>query len=117
LHHRFTIAVQPKPEAVCFLWHCPAGHPGSVLPTTLPFGARTFLTGPLGPARPPGRLTQDVRIQRRGRVKSRLPSVGAESWAPMRSMPLTQVVRGERESRARGGTRCPRVGRSLIDSD
>ena len=32
--------------AVCFLWHCPAGHPGSALPTTLPCGARTFLTGP-----------------------------------------------------------------------
>jgi len=31
--------------AVCFLWHFPAGHPGSVLPTTLPFGARTFLGG------------------------------------------------------------------------
>src|SRR5215470_6296468 len=23
-------------RAVCFLWHCPAGHPGSALPTTLP---------------------------------------------------------------------------------
>src|SRR5215470_5719345 len=32
-----------KPGAVCFLWHCPAGRPGSVLPTTLPCGARTFL--------------------------------------------------------------------------
>ena len=32
--------------AVCFLWHCPAGHPGSALPTTLPCGARTFLTEP-----------------------------------------------------------------------
>jgi len=31
--------------AVCFLWHYPAGHPGSALPTTLPCGARTFLTG------------------------------------------------------------------------
>jgi hypothetical protein len=30
-------------KAVCFLWHCPAGHPGWALPTTLPFGARTFL--------------------------------------------------------------------------
>ena len=30
-------------KAVCFLWHCPAGHPGWVLPTTLPCGARTFL--------------------------------------------------------------------------
>jgi hypothetical protein len=50
-------------KAVCFLWHCPAGHPGSALPTTLPCGARTFLTGPNGPARPPGRLThgQDTR--------------------------------------------------------
>ena len=45
--------------AVCFLWHCPAGHPGSALPTTLPCGARTFLTGPNGPARPPGRLTRN----------------------------------------------------------
>jgi hypothetical protein len=35
--------------AVCSLWHCPAGHPGSALPTTLPCGARTFLTGSWGP--------------------------------------------------------------------
>src|SRR5215831_19748763 len=46
------------PRAVCFLWHCPAGHPGSALPTTLPCGARTFLTGfhpgaAARPARPP----------------------------------------------------------------
>ncbi len=45
------------PRAVCFLWHCPAGHPGSALPTTLPCGARTFLTG-FTPARPPGRLAR-----------------------------------------------------------
>ena len=52
-------------EAVCFLWHYPAGRPGSALPTTLPFGARTFLgargaTSPVAtarPARPP--LSQD----------------------------------------------------------
>jgi len=44
-------------EAVCFLWHCPAGHPGSVLPTTLPCGARTFLTAHRA-ARPPGRLAR-----------------------------------------------------------
>src|SRR5688572_13407029 len=43
-------AVSPLPPAtrrpsaaVCSLWHCPAGHPGWVLPTTLPCGARTFL--------------------------------------------------------------------------
>src|ERR1700684_25136 len=31
------------PGAVCFLWHFPAGHPGSALPTTLPCGGRTLL--------------------------------------------------------------------------
>ena len=46
--------------AVCSLWHCPAGHPGLVLPTTLPCGARTFLgempehlDAAARPARPP----------------------------------------------------------------
>ena len=57
-------AVSPLPRirgsaAVCFLWHCPAGHPGLVLPTTLPCGARTFL----GPTSPPvrGRPTGSPR--------------------------------------------------------
>ncbi len=47
-------------EAVCSLWHCPAGCPGWALPTTLPCGVRTFLdTSMRGgaaaarPARPP----------------------------------------------------------------
>src|SRR3954463_8425932 len=47
LHHRFTLArgrLAPTP-AVCSLWHCPAGHPGWALPTTLPCGVRTFLGG------------------------------------------------------------------------
>jgi hypothetical protein len=38
--------VSPLPArtpAVCSLWHCPAGHPGLPLATTLPCGARTFL--------------------------------------------------------------------------
>ena len=30
-------------QAVCFLWHWPAGYPEWALPTTLPCGARTFL--------------------------------------------------------------------------
>ena len=30
---------------MCFLWHCPAGFPGSALPTTLPCDVRTFLEG------------------------------------------------------------------------
>jgi hypothetical protein len=41
--------VSPLPgrlgPAVCFLWHCPAGHPGLPLATTLPCGVRTFLGG------------------------------------------------------------------------
>jgi hypothetical protein len=48
LHHRFTLAAlsaEAGSTAVCSLWHCPAGRPGWVLPTTLPCGARTFLDG------------------------------------------------------------------------
>src|SRR6478609_2532278 len=47
LHHRFTLTCPSRPEpemqAVCFLWHWPAGYPEWALPTTLPCGARTFL--------------------------------------------------------------------------
>jgi hypothetical protein len=54
LHRRFTLTPRTRRGAVCFLWHCPAGHPGSALPTTVPCGARTFLTGlaPGATARP-----------------------------------------------------------------
>ena len=54
LHRRFTLTPRTRRGAVCFLWHYPAGHPGSALPTTLPCGARTFLTGlaPGATARP-----------------------------------------------------------------
>ena len=48
LHRRFTLAGASSEDAtpaVCSLWHCPAGHPGSPLATTLPCGARTFLGG------------------------------------------------------------------------
>src|SRR5712691_2162755 len=41
--------LRTSPGAVYFLWHFPAGHPGSVLPTTLPSGARTFLGAPCVP--------------------------------------------------------------------
>jgi len=66
LPHRFTLAPAaggPVAGAVYFLWHFPAGHPGSVLPTTLPCGARTFLgdipTSAAGmPTRPPDRLVR-----------------------------------------------------------
>jgi hypothetical protein len=42
--------------AVCSLWHCPAGRPGWLLATILPFGARTFLGGGCPPTRPSARL-------------------------------------------------------------
>ena len=56
-------------EAVCSLLHCPAGHPGWALPTTLPCGARTFLddSGPRTvPPRPPDRLIRPPRLRGSG---------------------------------------------------
>ena len=65
LHHRFTLTSE---EAVCSLWHCPAGHPGWALPTTVLCGVRTFLTHLEGGPRSPDRL---VQIQ-----ASACPSIG-----------------------------------------
>ena len=42
LPHRFTLTLHPR--AVCFLLHFPWSRNRSALPTTLPFGARTFLS-------------------------------------------------------------------------
>ena len=54
LPHRFTHAcdAQRHPSAVCFLWHCPWGHPRRVLPGTVFRGARTFLPHLRGGDRP-----------------------------------------------------------------
>ena len=62
-------ALSPLPrslEAVCSLWHCPAGHPGWALPTTVPWGVRTFLDAcaPRSPGRlvrPPGYAAPTIR--------------------------------------------------------
>ena len=56
----------PLPAAVCSLWHCPAGHPGWVLPTTLPSGVRTFLSAdPEGSEpRSPDRLVCPASVAR-----------------------------------------------------
>ena len=70
-----------RPRAVCFLWHCPAGHPGSALPTTLPCGARTFLAGAMAPARPPGRLARRNSKDRRPCRSSALYLPSASHWA------------------------------------
>ena len=61
LHHRFTLTSRVSgeaPLAVCSLWHCPAGHPGSPLTTTLPCGARTFLGDGVSPADATARPTR-----------------------------------------------------------
>src|SRR6187431_672277 len=55
----------PLRAAVFFLWHCPAGHPGWPLATTLPYGARTFLGAGFPTTRPPGQLIRALRVQAR----------------------------------------------------
>src|SRR3954454_19360373 len=54
--------------AVCSLWHFPAGHPGWVLPTTSPCGARTFLDESPRRGRPAGssRTSLDLEADRAG---------------------------------------------------
>ena len=78
--------VSPLPSshgrrAVCFLWHCPAGHPGSALPTTLPCGARTFLTGP----RRPGATVRPTHPEK-AYCPGRVAWIGrpAAEWLPWR---------------------------------
>ncbi len=45
LPHRFTLTALPQGNAaVCFLWHSPWPCDRSALPTTLSYGARTFLS-------------------------------------------------------------------------
>ncbi len=73
LHHRFTLTSRDR-KAVCSLWHCPAGRPGWVLPTTLLYGVRTFLS-PCGaavtrPTRPRSVYGQSC-VSRSGRAQLR----------------------------------------------
>src|SRR6185437_799428 len=87
----------PLPAAVCFLWHCPAGHPGWVLPTTVLFGVRTFLNGACTPPRSPGRLVR----------RDHKPSASARhspSRSRSRSAFLLHLFRG-RERGTGAGTR------------
>ncbi len=103
--------VSPLPirrSAVCFLWHCPAGCPGWVLPTTLPCGARTFLGSPkvaavARPAHPhqkrsaaPARRCPGRRCRRsHGLVRTSAPSAVTRSvcsnWALRRRSLVTTV--------------------------
>ena len=55
-----------------FLWHCPAGHPGWSLATTLPCGARTFLGTGFPATRPPGQLIRGSRVPLSLEMRARL---------------------------------------------
>ena len=89
-----------RAPAVCSLWHFPAGHPGSVLPITLPCGARTFLDGwcaaaTVRPTRPGGKSTRVGRKDRgpaghtadvdaaRDEARRRFESLAAEVYEPL----------------------------------
>ena len=76
LHRRFTLTDARAP-AVCFLWHCPAGHPGLSLATTLPCGVRTFLGAPAaaGATRPSGRLVR--RASMVGEMSCKRPAIAS----------------------------------------
>ena len=56
LPRRCTLTGRTKPTGGMFLWHYPWGRPRWELPSTLPFGARTFLDA-CAP-RPPGLLPE-----------------------------------------------------------
>ncbi len=104
LHHRFTLTGcrTGTAPAVCFLWHCPAGHPGWALPTILPCGARTFLGGPTRggsdatarPARPPCRPWYPGRGGRRPGCPGRQPKARRYACG------LTPVTRRKRSRNA-----------------
>ena len=106
LHHRFTLT-PARAGAVCFLWHCPAGHPGSALPTTLPYGARTFLTrlAPGATARP----THPCSGYADGRRVRAANRTSADSSGPSRSPGRTSQARQQFGLRRIGPAKAPRV--------
>src|SRR3954452_9625532 len=84
-------AVSPLPVralAVCSLWHCPAGHPGSLLTPTLHCGARTFLGGSVSPTDATAQPTRPSRQESTGLDTAAVPRKGRRPWdreAPWRS--------------------------------
>src|SRR4051794_16923339 len=109
-------AVSPLPAralAVCSLWHCPAGHPGSPLATTLPCGARTFLGGrfPRRRDRPADSSVVSTSLVGRGaKITGRNP--GERSGAGHSEEDRLRVVRGDTQiadgPHAVPPSRCPR---------
>ncbi len=64
LPHLFTLTARSRCRgraAVCFLWHCPGPRGRWVLPTTVPCGARTFLSATHLRTSPSDRLAHSVR--------------------------------------------------------
>src|SRR4051794_25447521 len=55
--------VRPRRLGGLFLWHFPAGFPGSDFPTTLPYGVRTFLEPVFSPARGCSASAHKVRLR------------------------------------------------------
>ena len=110
LHHRFTLTAVARGAAVCSLWHCPAGHPGWVLPTTLPCGARTFLgeqpeSGPRR-GRPAGSsaVRPGVAVLRPARTAPYAGHVGLDQAAPAR--PRRAAARPRSAARTAGSASC-----------
>src|SRR5690606_18827670 len=84
-------------KAVCFLWHFPAGHPGSALPTTLPCGARTFLGGPCEVADAVARPTRpnvEISACKRPATKRQDPRGGMAGCHRLRGAVAPGVVPG-----------------------
>jgi uncharacterized protein len=83
--------------AVCSLWHFPAGHPGWVLPTTPPCGARTFLGG--GPLARPADAAARLARPRAQPIAAGGPQGRALLFAPV----LLLLPPSERKLPARAG--------------
>ena len=96
-----------------FLWHFPAGFPGSALPTTLPFGVRTFLEGRFS-LRPPRLLGQQLNGTLAGRAgrpcgSGRAPRRTAVRW-PGRRGALRRGCTAAPAHRVHSATLPPRGG-------
>ena len=117
LHHPFTLT---PCGAVYSLWHCLADYSGWVLPTALPFGARTFLGAVARNAtvwpthsssivslprfrfvrtiRPAARgcaakpTITEQRARRMSTEHAGADSVTSESWYPCRSLTIRRVT-------------------------
>lgn len=105
--------VSPLPSrygpAVCFLWHCPAGHPGLPLATTLPCGVRTFLGDGPEPVDATARSTRPSRPHPNDAPAAPISAPARPSRnRPSRSRPAqTQAKPGTSQARPHTGRARP----------